>query len=319
MSFFGAAVIDLTPLPNMPLDFNGVIVTTDDNGEFNVSLEDTGNYSIVSGLPKNSGVQAVYFDEIVGTGGQLAAQSPYTIEMARRIFVTEPVCRGRRNGSDVAIFHYNNTASVSLAVPLQYGSLNQILSPSGNLAPPATFATGESSFYLPLDGFATDATYAGKWNITGQSLAFDDVPPLCPDDGDGQCNPVNGALFDNVWLYTSRVVQSQIAKAKLLTGKTWRPAPNQRLFVFNRGSKALSALRHELDRYDGALICPTPTAASCSLVRVDRAAIRSLFNKLFQGTPAGLSKLDAPATAQKAGLAKLLQDLPDTVTVCDGP
>ena len=319
MIFSGNAVIDLTPLPNMPLDVNGVLVTTDDNGEFAIPLEENGTYSIVSGLPGTGSSKAVVFDEIVGSGSELASQSPYTIEMERKIFVVEPVCRARRDGADVVVFHYSNSSSASLEVPLTYGSLNQILSPSGVPAPPATFSSGESSFYVPLEGFFSEGTYVGQWNITGQSLAVDGEPALCPDEGDGDCTLVDPVLFDNIWTYTSRVVQNQVGKAKLLTGKTWRPAPSQRLFVLNRGAKALAGVRRELAQYEGALICPAPTAASCTQVRVDRAALRAQFNRLFTGTPRGLSSLDAAATAQRKGLGKLLQALPDTVTVCSDP
>ncbi len=319
MTFFGAAVVELTPLPNMPLDVNGVIVTTDDNGEFTIPLEENGNYSIVSGLPGTGSDKAVAFSEIVGTGGELAAQSPYTIEMERKLFVGEPICRARRDGIDVAIFHYYNTTTGVLEVPLGYGSLNQILSPTGSQAPPASFAPGESSFYLPLSGFEAEGGYAGEWKITGQSLEFSGEPPLCPDEGDGECTPVDESLFDNLWTYTGRVVQNQVGKAKLLYGKTWKPSPSQRLFVLNRGAKVLATLRRELAQYEGALVCPAPTAASCQTVNVDKRAIRAQFNRLFEGTPRGLSPLDNTSAAQKKALGKLLQSVPDSVTVCDTP
>lgn len=296
-----------------------MIITTDENGEFAVPLEESSTYSIVSGLPATDGEKAVVFDEIIGSGSTLAAQSPYTIEMQRRIFVEEPVCRGRRDGIDVAVFHYDNTSNVTLQVPLSYGSLNQMLSPNGDQEPPAIFEAGEKSFYRPLSGFEVDETYAGEWMITGQSLEINGELPLCTDDGDGECTVLDVALFDNLWTYTSRVVQNQIGKAKLLYGKSWRPAPSQRLFVLNRGARVLAALRRELAQYEGALVCPAPTTASCSTVSVDKATIRSQFTRLFQGTPRGLSTLDTAAAAQKKALNKLLQAVPDSVTICDSP
>ncbi len=312
----------MTPLPDMPLDVNGAVVTTDSNGEFSIPLEENGNYSIVSGLPGTGSDKAVFFSEIVGTGGELAAQSPYTIEMERKLFVGEPICRARREGVSVAIFHYYNTTTGNLEVPLSYGSLNQILSPLGIPQPPTTFSSGESSFYRPLSDFEVDGSYAGQWKITGQSLEITVDPdtgqlPLCPDEGDEDCTPVDEALFDNLWVYTSRVVQNQVGRAKLLYGKTWRPDRNQRLFVLLRGARVLASLRRELAKYDGALMCSGAAPTACSTVTVDKAAIRGRFNRLFEDTPAGLRTLNNSALAQRRALNKLLDNVPDSVTLCD--
>ena len=316
------AVIALTPIAGMPIDINGSINITDNNGELAVTLQENGNYSIVSGLPGDTGNKAIEFPEIVDSGRNLADRSvvePIDIEMVRNILIERPICRATVSGEEVLYFFYQNNVSTPLQVPLSYSKLNQILSPRGDQAPIELFPSGSHFFYLPLSGFNASGSYVGQWNFVGQSESFSSLPPPCTDGGDpGECTPVDQQLFDNIWEYFSREVRSQVAQANSLAKRRiWRPRPFQRLFVFNRATPVLKALRRELGKYQDTVECSGATASTCTTKRVDKAAIRSLFLELFEGNLRGLEPLAANEKAKQAALERLLKSLPTDVTKCD--
>lgn len=302
----------------MLLDINGTNIETNDYGEFSVTLLDLGTYSIQSGLPRNGGVSAIYFDELVGTGQQLADQSPITIAMQRHISLGGPVCRQVYNGIEYAYFPYINTASVPLQIPLATGPLNSLESFSGQASPPELFVSGAGGFTQPLSHFVQAGTYGGRWRIAGQELAISGPPQLCSSAGDpGDCSQVDRALYQRVLTFTRNVVQRQVQTANSLAGRTWRPNSANRLVIFNRGARSLANIRAVLDRYNGSFVCQAPLISSCRTVKVNKQAIRAWFYKLYVGTPAGLSPILRVEKSQKAELERLLRALPDEVVTCD--
>lgn len=315
------ALIDLTPIAGMPIDINGSVNITDNNGELAVTLQENGTYSIISGLPDDTGNKAIDFAEIVDSGRNLADRStddPIDIEMYRNIVIERPICRNTVAGVEMVYFFFNNTVSTPLQVPLSYSKLNQMLSPRGDQRPIELFSSGSHFFYLPLSGFNASGSYVGQWNFVGQSTSFSALPPPCTDGGDpGECNPLDPQLLGNIWEFFNREVKRQISQANSLAGRTWRPLPAERLFVFNRNSKVLAALRKELNGYSGSLVCSGVTASSCKTERFDKSAIRALFMKLFVGNPRGLEVLATKQKAKQNALEQLLKRLPKDVTMCD--
>ena len=314
------AVIEMTPIAGMPIDINGAVTLTDNDGELAIVLQENGNYSIVSGMPGDTGNKAIDFAEIVDSGRSLADRSvdaPIDIEMTRNIAIERPVCRSTVSGVEFVQFFFNNRVSTPLQVPLSYSRLNQILSPAGDQTPIELFPSGSHFFYLPLSGFQSAGTYVGQWNFVGQSEYFNSLPPPCTDGGDPDCTPINEQLLDNIWEFFNREVKRQVSQANSLAGKTWRPKPSERLFVFNRGARSLAPLRKELGKYEGTLECSEATSAACRTLKFDKAAIRTLFMKLFVGNPRGLEPLAANQKAKQAALEQLLKPLPKNVTKCD--
>lgn len=315
------AVIDLTPIAGMPIDINGAVTLSDNDGELAVTLQENGTYSIISGLPGDTGNKAIDFNEIVDSGANLAALSadaPIDIEMTRNIVIERPVCRNTVNGVQMLYFFYNNRVTTPLQMPLLYNKLNQILSPRGDQEPIELFSSGSHFFYLPLSGFDASGSHVGQWNFVGQSTSFSSLPPECFGGGDpDDCVPVEQQLLHNIWEFFNREVNRQVSQANSLAGKTWRPKPSERLFVLNRGARSLAGLRTELAKYKGSLECSTPTSSACRTFKVDKAAIRTLFMKLFVGNPRGLEPLAANQKARQNALEQLLKTLPKNVTKCD--
>lgn len=318
MQVYGVAAIELTPIPNMPLDINGTTVLTDQFGSFQASLLNTGSYIIRSGLPETEGLAAIWFTELQGSGQQLADMSPITIDMQRRISLRGPVCRKVVGGTPHAFFPFLNTTSVPLRVPLEYGSLNSIESYGGGVQPPSEFSPGAGGFSHDLSFFVKGGVYAGRWKIAGQQLEITDAPPLCTDGGDlGECSAVDMARFDRVLRLTRSVVQYQIATANGLFGRTWQPDPANRLLVLNRGSRAISSIRRNIAQYNDTWVCSAVVRSDCRVVPVDKQGMRLAFHRLYLGLPRGLSGLLRLEKEQKASFDRVLKALPDRVVSCD--
>ena len=317
----------------MPLDFNGDVVTTDELGAFAVILKENNEYKITSGLPANlGGVAAISFTDILESGASLAERSPVIIPMQRNVRLDGPVCRVLRNDAiELAFFPYENTTSsipglpdgVQIELPLIYNKLNQIFSPIDNPnpapAPETLFAIGKQGFARELSAFATSTgTYAGTWNFLGEQAIIDGPLEICPDRGDSKlCTPTDEKALNEIWIYTSRVIVNQITKAsKLAANKTWRPDPDKRLFIINRGSAVLAALRQEISTYYNTHTCEV-VAATCRTINVDKKKIRALFNRLYTRTPKGLESLASDEAARKKRLEALLKKIPKNVTSCD--
>jgi len=315
---YGVAVIDDTPIPNMPLSFNGATVLTDQFGSFQATLVNTGSYIIRSGLPETEGLSAIWFTQLEGTGQQLADASPMTIAMQRRVMLRAPVCRKVVAGAEQVFFPYLNTASVPLNVPLGYGSLNSIESFSGAVQPPVEFEPGASGFSRDLSFFVQGNVFAGRWKIGGQQLEITGSPPLCTDGGDlGDCTAVDMARFERVLKLTRSVVQYQITTANGLAGRTWRPDPANRLLVFNRGARALATIRKSIAQYENTWSCTGAIPAQCRVLSVDKQNLRLTFHRLYLGLPRGLSGLLRLEKEQKASFDRVLKGLPDQVVSCD--
>jgi hypothetical protein len=303
----------------MPLDINGAIVTTDDNGEFRVTLQEDGYYIISSGLPNEYGAQAITFTPVPDSGLNLGIRSPLVIEMQRNITLDGPICRALQNGVEVAYFPYRNTAGVPVQLPLEYSRLNQIFSPRGEATPPELFVGGKNGFFRPLSAFVTEGTYAGAWHVAGQQLVMNGKPPVCTGGGDpdpGTCTKINMAKFNAVWSYTATVVRTQVNKANSLAGVSWFPKPRQRLAIFGRGATVLSGIRNEINKYADTYSCEAPLPDTCTALQVNKRKLTSLFDKLYSGTPEGLEALDRLRTEQKSGFSKRLKALPNQVAQC---
>lgn len=309
----------------MPIDINGAVNLTDNNGELAIVLQENGNYSIISGMPGDTGNKAIEFPEIINTGRNLAdlsASAPIDIEMTRNIEIERPVCRSTISGVEFVQFFFNNKVNTPLQVPLTYNKLNQMLSPQGDQTPIELFPSGSNFFYLPLSGFQAAGTYVGQWNFVGQSTFFSGLPEQCTGGGDPDCTPINQALLDDVKRFFQREVFRQFAEANRLANRTW--FPNQktrldlqqgRLVIIRRNQRVLRKLSGMLDDYENTLVCTEPT--SCRTFQLKKGAIASLLSDLFEGNPRGLESLAIPKEAKKRALNRLLKDLPDEVSQCD--
>ena len=315
----------------MPLDFNETIVTTDENGEFVVTLQENGNYEIKSGLPTDpGGIAAISFSNIFESGASLSARSPITIDMQRNVHIDGPVCRVLQDGIEKAFFPYENTTSsipgmldgVPIEVSLDYSALNQIFSPINNPntapAPETLFAIGKQGFARDLAAFETTAgTLAGTWNFLGQQVVIEGLPEICKDRGNGEfCTPTDEKVLAEIWRYTSRVVIAQINLANSLAGKTWKPNPSNRLFITRRAAKVLAALRAAVAPYYNTYSCEVVTAP-CRSINIDKKKIRVIFSGLYTKVPKGLESLNSDKAAHKKRLEALLKKIPKNVTSCD--
>lgn len=332
---------------------------TNENGEFSGTLKEFNNYKIESGLPTDpGGIAAISFPEISESGASLSARSPITIDMERNVEPYGDVCRVLQDNEEMVFFGYNNKTrsipglpdGVPIEVPLDYGALNQILSPVGNpipVAPVTLFAPGMLGYALPLAAFrTTEDTYLGSWKCLGGRAVINGLPEICTDRGDddegggggggeggggggggegggapgeggGACKITDEKVMDQIWRYANRTVVAQIELANnSFVGKRWTPNPSNRLFITKRGAIVLAALRKAVVPYYNTYTCQV-VAAGCRTIKIDKAKIRVIFSGLYTKVPKGLESLGKDKVKRKKYLEALLKKLPAEVTSCN--
>ena len=183
--------------------------------------------------------------------------------------------------------------------------------------PETLFAAGRQGFTRSLSAFeTTNGTYAGVWEFLGQQATIDGLPEVCADRGDeGACKPTDEVALNKIWRFVTRVVADQFVKANSLAGKTWKPIPEKRLFIVNRGSKTLATLRQALNKYYNSYTCEV-VMASCRTIKVNKNKIRDIFSRLYGKVPRGLESLNNDQARRKLRLEKLLKDIPNEVSSC---
>ncbi len=323
---------------------------TNERGEFSGTLKERNNYKIESGLPTDpGGIAAISFPEISESGASLSARSPITIDMEINLEPYGDVCRVLQDNEEMVFFGYNNKTrsipglpdGVPIEVPLDYGALNQILSPVGNpipVAPVTLFAPGMLGYALPLAAFrTTEDTYLGIWKCLGRRADINGLPEVCTNRGDddegggggggeggggegegegnGACKITDEKVMDQIWHYASRTVFYQIKLANSLAGKRWTPNPLIRLVITKRGAKVLAALRAAILPYYNTYTCQV-VAAACRTIKIDKDKIRVIFSGLYTKVPKGLEPLGNDKVKRKKYIDALLKKLPAEVTSC---
>lgn len=328
-------------IPGMPIKINSSIVVTNEQGEFEEVLESTVLYTIKPALPDDYGEQAIEFDTIEDSGRNLEIRSPLNIEMRRNVAINGPVCLALIGGVEKVFFTYNNTTKSPIQVPLEYNLLNRIFSPAGDILPPTLFNPGQSGFFRDLSGFAYEGTYAGAWSFAGEMVTFSGRPPLClengdpdptptptprpgeptptptptPDPGDSICQPVEPGNLTLIWRYTYGTTKDQISLTRKIFGSNRAAFKVQRSFLFKRSAPVLAGVNALLKSYRDTKVCTNPPP-TCERLPVNKTGLRALYDRLFQGTPQQLKRLNSSQEAKKQGLDDLLSRLPDELHRC---
>ena len=329
----------------MVLDINGTSVLTNEKGEFQVTLQDTGYYSILSGLPDDLGRQAIeLLRTYVDSGLNWSIRSPLVIEMVRNVSIAGDVCVRTIGGTRYAEFPYLNSTDVPIQLPKSYTSLNRLVPSNANSSLIELFLKGRNTFRVPLEEFLSgnSDSYGGGWIIAGQVASFNfnkTALPPCTDSGDPEptpgpqptptptptpapgdlCPPTDMGSFERLFKFSSRVVINQVSTGKTLLSRARRVTPTLRGFLFKRGGEALADLRAATERYKGARSCPAAQSmsGSCRQVSVNKDEFNAIFSELYAGTPNVFKSLDKKATAQKRAFDLLVDQLPDEVVLCD--
>jgi hypothetical protein len=304
-----------TPIAGAPVQVNTDTKTTDVNGQFSASLENSTYYTIASGL------EAISFTPLYETGGQYAARSPVTIEATRLISPAEDPCRLVIDGAPHIYFSSNNVTDKTLTVPLTYTELNAIYSVTGQAVPAESFAPGTSGFSVPESYFSSGTSLKGVWKFLGQDITVSSGLQVCTDRGvPGSCEVIDPAQLRSPFEYTRRVILklTNLSIAAARAGK-WRGANGKFSVPFLvRGAKALATMEKAFrDSKSQNFVCDI-VPKSCSLKKIPKAELRKAFAQIFSGkVPRGLEHISSLSKREIALFQREMRRLPEKYVTCE--
>ena len=308
-------LIQETPIAGAPLVIDAQTQTTDTNGEVIASLSVNEQHSISTGL------EALAFDPILDTGSSLAARNPVMIEASRLVQSRQTPCRVLVGGDQNIFFATESSTDHALSVPLQYPSLNSILSVTGEATPAEVFAAGSSGFVVPESQFITPSGLYGVWNFLGQSIPVPQSPEVCADTGvPGECSVITDAELVRPFEYTRRAILRLATNANRPSrAGLWKPNGSGFSKVFlRRGATVLARMRRELITSNGDKYVCDVAPMSCTTVRVSPQALIKIFASLYDiRFPRGLEHLRKRKTQEVKDFKKFIADVPKEYIVCD--
>ncbi len=289
--------------------------TTDANGQFSASLENSTYYTIASGL------EAISFTPLYETGGQYAARSPVTIEASRLISSAEDPCRLVIDGAPHIYFSSNNLTDKTLTVPLTYTELNSIYSVTGQAAPAESFAPGTSGFSVPESYFSSGTSLNGVWKFLGQDIKVSSSLQVCTDRGvPGSCEVIDPAQLRSPFEYTRRVILklTNLSISAARAGR-WRGTGGRFSVPFlTRGAKALATMERAFkDSKSQNFVCEV-IPRSCSLKQIPKGDLRKAFAQIFSGkVPRGLEHISNMSKREITLFQRELRKLPRSYVTCE--
>jgi hypothetical protein len=305
----------MTPVAGAPVQVNTDTLVTDSEGKIVTPLDKEALYTITTGL------EAIAFDPILGTGDSLSLRSPVTIEARRLITSPEDPCRVFIDGTPNVYFSSVNTTDRVLSVPLSYSSLNQILSVTGQAAPPEYFAAGTSGFSVPESYFTDGVTLRGVWKFLGQDITVKPDIRICADRGiPGACQLVDPARLRIVIEFTRRTILRLTTESiDAARSGRWKPdGGGFRVPFLSRGARALADMQRFIPRSQEQAFACEIVPLSCTVAKVPKRALLKSFSLIFSGKiPKGLEHISRQSKREMKAFERLLKKVPDSYVTCD--
>lgn len=298
-----------------PLIIDSQTQTTDLNGEVTTSLAVDTQHSITTGL------EALSFQPIIETGNELALHNPVLIEGTRLVRSAQAPCRVLVGGDPNIFFPTFNIADHALSVPLQYPSLNSMLSVTGGATPAELFASGSSGFVVPESDFHTPSGLYGVWNFLGQSVAVPSSPDVCADTGTpGECSAVSDAELLRPFDYTRRAIL-RLAGEATRSARARKGQPNGSSFskaFLRRGAAVLARMQREIIRSKGDKFICDRAPMSCTTVRVSQPVLIKAFASIYDSKlPTTLAPVRKRKAREVGDFKKFLAGVPQEYVVCE--
>jgi hypothetical protein len=244
-----------------------------------------------------------------------------TIEASRLVQSRQTPCRVLVGGDQNIFFATENSTDHALSVPLQYPSLNSILSVTGGATPAEVFAAGSSGFVVPESHFLTQSGLYGVWNFLGQSIAVPLSPEVCADTGvPGECSVITDAELLRPFDYTRRAILRLATDAnRAARAGLWKPnGSGFSKALLRRGAAVLARMRRELIRSNGDKYLCVVAPMSCTTVRVSPKALIKTFESLYDiRFPRGLEHLRKRKTQEVKDFKKFIAGVPKEYLECD--
>jgi hypothetical protein len=304
-----------TPIAGAPLVFNTQTQITDANGEVAAELDVTQSYTV------SSGIEAISFTPLYGTGANFAAQGPILIEAARLLSSAEQPCRIVIGGTPNIYFSCVNQTDHALTVPLEYSGVNSIYSVTGQAVPPENFAPGTTGFSVPESNFTQGESLEGVWKFLGQEIPIGSSPLACIDRGvPGACELIDPSVFRIPFEYTREIIlkltRQSIEAAR--SGK-WKVSGGKFTLRFlSRGAAALAKMGDMFkgDATGQNFSCQV-TPLSCQTKAIPKKLLVRTFSQIFEGKlPSGLRHITANAKKEISAFERALKKMPNRYTTC---
>jgi len=288
---------------------------TDDEGRITTALQNSTLYTISTGL------SAIYFEPILGTGAELAGRSPVTIEARRRITSVDNPCRLLLNNDPYVYFSWMNETDVLLTVPISEKPLNQIWSSTGQAVPLEDFPPGSSGFSILESHFTASSGLKGVWNFLGQQIVVGPELEACSDRGvPGQCQPIDPETLRSPFDHTRRVIMKLTTQAVAAARSGRWKGNNGRFSVpfLARGARSLAQMEAAFRGSKKQPFSCEVVPMSCTLKQVPKKEMLKSFSAIFSGkVPKGLEHISRSSKGEIATFQRLLRTLPETYVTCD--
>ena len=313
-------LIAATPVPSLPVNIAGLVITTDSNGIVSTTASRSSTINVQTGLP------AVVFTPIARPATALDGIT-VVIEATRRISPSPNICSVLVGSEPHLFFPYSTTGNDPLTVPLTYTLLNRILSPSGLATPASLFAPGATGngFTVPKSFFQTGANLSGIWEFLATSVTVPSDPPVCTSSGSPSATPIpisSCKPFDLSVIFTEAkrtITNLSEESLKAAARKEWRPKGNIREPFLKSGAASLNRLIGIIKRTGKNLYACSapPSITTCSGRTINKSEIISAFNLIFPKTlPKGLTRVKKRIPRERARYSLILADIPETLYSC---
>jgi hypothetical protein len=230
-------------------------------------------------------------------------------------------CRLLVGGNQNLYFPTFNSTDHALTVPLQYQSLNSILSVTGGASPPEAFPPGSSGFVVPESDFLTSNGLYGVWNFLGQSVLVPPSPDICTDTGvPGECSVITDTELLRPFDYTRRTILRLAMEAtRASRAGSWNPHGSGFSKTFlRRGAAVLARMKREIIRSKGDKFICDVAPMSCTTVRVSQVNLLKAFASLYDTKfPRGLDHLKKRKDKEVRDFKKFIGRAPQEYFVCD--
>ncbi len=314
-------LIELTPVPSLPLKIGARSVNTNQNGYASAALPSSTFVTIETDLP------AVVFTPITGTAAGFRDHT-VIIDATRLIIPSPDICSVMVGNVPHLWFPYTNIGGTAFSVPLSLFRLNRVLSPSGLAAPAGIFAPGESGngFSLPRSHFESGASVSGTWEFLATAVSMPPSPLPCAEQGapappsptpNAACTVVDlSVLFKE----TQRAIASLSEESlKAAARREWKPKGNVREPFLKGGALALTKMRSTVKLAGPNLqSCGSADVPSnCSIKQLNKTSIKRDFAFIFpKYLPSGLRRVKKRIPSEIAKFSRIVDALPGTVYSC---